>query len=47
MYRPRYDPSRRERDLEVVVPKDHPGYVLAVRLLEAAKARFGTPKTGG
>jgi hypothetical protein len=47
VYRPRLDPSRRERDLEVVVPKDHPGYALAVRLLEAAKARFGTPKTGG
>src|SRR2546427_603256 len=29
VYRPRYDPSRSERDLEVIVPEDHAGPAIA------------------
>lgn len=47
VYRPRYDPSRTERDLEVIVPKERDGYRIAERLAEKLKERFGTPKTGG
>ena len=41
VYRPRYDPSRTERDLEVVVPKEHEGYKIAERLLGKLKDRLG------
>src|SRR3989449_10478429 len=41
VYRPRYDPSRTERDLEVVVPKEHEGYKIAERLLGKLKERLG------
>src|SRR5213596_1285485 len=41
VYRPRYDPSRTERDLEVIVPKDHAGRALADSLMAALKKRFG------
>ena len=41
VYRPRYDPSRAERDLEVVVPKEHEGYKIAERLLGKLKDRLG------
>ena len=44
VYRPRYDPSRTERDMEVVVPEDHAGWVLARTLVEKLKQAFGTPK---
>jgi hypothetical protein len=43
--RPRYDPSRTERDLEVVVPKSHAGHAIADSLLAALKKRFGTPNS--
>jgi len=45
VYRPRYDPSRTERDLEVIVPKDHAGRALADSLMAALKKRFGTPSS--
>jgi len=44
-YRPRYDPSRLERDLEAVVPEGHDGYKLAAKLLAQLKEKFGSPKT--
>ncbi|HEU5260539.1 MAG TPA: hypothetical protein VFU41_03840 [Gemmatimonadales bacterium] len=44
VYRPRYDPSRVERDMEVVVPEDHAGWALARALVEKLKQTFGTPK---
>ncbi len=43
--RPRYDPSRTERDLEVVVPKTHAGHTIADSLVAALKKRFGTPNS--
>jgi len=43
VYRPRYDPSRVERDMEVIVPKDHAGWAIAQTLIEKLKQRFGTP----
>jgi hypothetical protein len=42
--RPRIDPSRPERDLEVLVVKPEVGYELARRLAEKLKERFGVPK---
>src|SRR6267378_8039075 len=45
VYRPRYDPSRAERDLEVIVPRDHAGHAIAERLVAALKKRFGTPSS--
>jgi hypothetical protein len=44
VYRPRYDPSRVERDLEVIVPKEHEGYTIAQRFVDNLKERFGVPK---
>src|SRR5437764_9322476 len=44
VYRPRVDPSRTERDLEVIVDKDDDGYKLAQRFVEGLKKRFGVPK---
>src|SRR6267378_2859636 len=43
VYRPRYDPSRVERELEVIVPKEHEGYKIAQRLVDKLKERFGVP----
>jgi len=43
--RPRYDPSRTERDLELVVPKTHAGHAIADSLVAALKKRFGTPNS--
>ena len=43
VYRPRYDPSRLERELETPVPADHEGAKLAEKLIEKLKERFGTP----
>jgi len=44
VYRPRYDPSRVERELEVIVPKEHEGYKIAQRFVDKLKERFGVPK---
>ena len=44
-YRPRVDPSRVERDLEVVAPDSSDGRAFARRLLEGLKKRVGTPST--
>jgi len=44
VYRPRYDPSRVERDLEMIVDKDDDGYKLAQRFVEGLKKQFGVPK---
>jgi hypothetical protein len=43
VYRPRVDPSRPERDLEVIAPPEHSGYKVAQQLIEKLKKRFGTP----
>jgi hypothetical protein len=43
VYRPRVDPSRVERDLEVVPPDSTPGRELARHLLDEVKKRIGTP----
>jgi hypothetical protein len=40
--RPTLDPSRSERDLEVLAPADHPGRLLADRLLGELKKKLGT-----
>lgn len=40
--RPTLDPSRSERDLEVLAPADHPGRLLANRLLGDLKRKLGT-----
>ena len=44
VYRPRYDPSRSERDLEVIVPQDHAGHVIGEHLIEQLKKKYGTPE---
>src|SRR2546423_14570127 len=44
VYRPRYDPSRAERDLEVMASKEHEGYKIAQRLVDKLKQKFGVPK---
>jgi len=44
VYRPRYDPSRPERDLEVIASPDHEGYKIAQRFVDKLKERFGVPK---
>jgi len=41
VYRPLLDPSRQERDLEVVVPAGSEGYRIAEQLVEAMKQKFG------
>jgi len=43
VYRPRYDPSRTERDLEVAVPDSSGGHRIAQRLLDALKQKYGGP----
>jgi hypothetical protein len=45
VYRPRVDPSRAERDLELIVPPEHGGYKVAQQLIEKLKQRFGTPQS--
>jgi hypothetical protein len=42
VYRPSLDPSRTERDLEVIVPEGSTGYELAHRLVEATQKKFGS-----
>jgi len=44
VYRPRYDPSRPERDLEVIAPKEHEGSKIAQRFVDKLKEKFGVPK---
>jgi hypothetical protein len=44
VYRPRYDPSRPERDLEVIASKQHEGYKIAQRFVDKLKKKFGVPK---
>jgi len=44
VYRPRYDPSRPERGLEVVASQEHEGYKIAQRFVDKLKERFGVPK---
>ena len=41
VYRPRYDPSRTERDVEAAVPASHDGHRIAQRLLDALKQKYG------
>ena len=45
VYRPRVDPSRAERDLELIAPPEHGGYKVAQQLIEKLKQRFGTPQS--
>src|SRR5213595_1347138 len=45
VYRPRVDPSRTERDLEVIAPPEHAGYKVAQELIEKAKQKLGTPQS--
>lgn len=47
VYRPRYDPSLAERELEALVPRDHAGQALVEALLTRARERFGSPKGRG
>lgn len=42
VYRPLLDPSRPERDLEVIVPEDAEGSRLAQQLIDAMKEKFGS-----
>ncbi len=44
VHRPRFDPSRVERDLEVVLSQDDEGYKIALKLVDKLKTRFGVPK---
>ena len=44
VYRPRYDPSRAERDLEVIASKEDEGYKIAQQLVDKLKQKFGVPK---
>jgi hypothetical protein len=41
--RPRYDPSRAERDLEAAASTSHEGQHIAQRLLDALKQKYGAP----
>lgn len=43
VYRPVVDPSRTERDLELVIPRGQEGHRLAERLLGAVQEKFGSP----
>ncbi len=45
VYRPQLDPSRQERDLEVIVSREHPGYKVSEELIKKLKDKFGTPKS--
>src|SRR5438874_1480478 len=45
VYRPRSDPSRPERDLEVITPPEHGGYKVAEELIEKLKQKLGTPQS--
>lgn len=43
VYRPRYDPSRDERDLEAAVPAPADGHGIAQRLVQALTKKYGGP----
>ena len=43
VYRPRYDPSRSERDLEAAVAAPPDGHGIAQRLLQAITKQYGGP----
>jgi len=43
VYRPRYDPSRLERELEMPVAPDHAGAKLGEQLVAKLKEKFGSP----
>jgi hypothetical protein len=43
VYRPRYDPSRTSRDLEVLAPEGHAGHDIAQRLIEEMQRKLGVP----
>ena len=45
VYRPRDDPSRIERELEVPLAQDQPGYQYVEAVLNRARERFGLRKT--
>jgi len=45
VYRPRIDPSRPGRDLEVITPPEHGGYKVAEELIEKLKQKLGTPQS--
>jgi len=45
VYRPRIDPSRPGRDLEVITPPEHGGYKVAEDLIEKLKQKLGTPQS--
>ncbi|HUL48770.1 MAG TPA: hypothetical protein VLT79_02015 [Gemmatimonadales bacterium] len=47
VYRPRDDPSRIERELEVPLAQDQPGYQYVEAVLNRARERFGLRKTQG
>ena len=42
VYRPVLDPSRTERDLEVLVPAEHEGAKLVDRMIDEMKKKLGT-----
>src|SRR2546421_6853528 len=44
VYRPRYDPSRPERDLEAIASQEHEGYKTAQRVVVKLKERLGGAK---
>jgi hypothetical protein len=44
VHRPRADPSRAARDLEVILSPEAEGYKIAQRVVDKLKERFGTPK---
>jgi hypothetical protein len=44
VYRPRYDPSRPERDLEVILSREQAGYRIAEKVVAKLKERFGVPR---
>lgn len=44
VYRPRADPSRPERDVELIVTTGTAGYRIAQRFVAKLTERFGTPK---
>ncbi|HUK20608.1 MAG TPA: hypothetical protein VLV45_03520 [Gemmatimonadales bacterium] len=44
VYRPRVDPSRIERELEIPLSPDHPGYQYVEAVLNRARERFGLRK---
>jgi hypothetical protein len=46
VHRPLVDPSLSDRELDRLVPPDHPGRDLGVELIETMQDRFGSPPGG-